>query len=862
MLAIPMLRRISLPYVKRRRGRVALVVLSVSLGIAAIVATGTLVDSAVVSMEENSANRTSLGVLQISNGYSGVPESMLDEVGSTKGVASAAAVITGAVRFTDPQTDLPPDLLIIGIDLFDPSKIHQSWIDRNDLDVLDESIFATDLGALILTRDFADRLGVDLGSHFSVSTSTGIHGMTLAGLMPTRRELALLGGNVAIMDIFSAQALLSRSGLFDSIDVTVVPEQTNQAISGRLSKLIGGRATIQTAERGGSFRSLLHSTRLVLSVAGALAIVVGALVIYHTLSMEVSLRRSQLDIVRELGAPRSAIIALLSGEAAILGLAGAVIGTLTGIALAWIASAIFSQLLGVLYRPLALPGFSVSWVSVTKAIVLGLVLSVGASLGPVLSATKTLASLSTESPARERLKRSLRHGRFGALCLIGAFACALLIRPPIDAELLAQLSVGRDMLTLLGLGLILPAAAILLARRSPTRRLRTRWVALKLAWNGVSSDPARSATVLASIMVGAAYVIISFGVVTSLRDGVLDWVGASQKSDLFVTAAGSVGILPASPKLPPTLKPIIEQAPGVATVDTLRLVAQPHRDRWAAIAAREPDSLGTRYPLRVIDGNLAEARQAVSDGTGAIVSQHFAEKFDYSIGDKVSLRSPTGLVTLKIESIVVDYTGGDLGAVYLSPEKFREHWRDIGITSFQIGVIPGTDLTALREHLAALLSEHCMCQLLTQNEFRNTIGGVVSAVFYTAYALESVAVIVMIIAIISFFNITLDERRDEISTLRDIGATRSQLVRSFLLEGALLGAIGGALGSLVGTGLARQMVLTTMRIGGGMVVDFRVPVGAYVASVAGVALLCTLSCLPIILRHVQPRLSDGRPAGD
>src|SRR6202011_3205601 len=70
-------------------------------------------------------------------------------------------------------------------------------------------------------------------------------------------------------------------------------------------------------------RRMLAAFRWNLKLLSYIALVVGAFLIYNTISVSVVRRRSEIGIVRALGASRGVILSAFVGEAACFGLAGA-----------------------------------------------------------------------------------------------------------------------------------------------------------------------------------------------------------------------------------------------------------------------------------------------------------------------------------------------------------------------------------------------------------------------------------------------------------------------------------------------------------------------------------------------------------
>lgn len=851
-------RLITVAYLRRHPGRVALLLLAVSLGVGAIVASGSLIASALTAVERVWHAGDDLADLRVANGFAGVPESLLEEVRAVEGVAAAGARLGTRLPVRTPAGDA--ELHAVAFDFLGDPGLHREALAAGEVEVHDETDFLVRTDALVLERGFAAAHGLGLRSELEAQLPSGRRTLYVAGLVDAGPAASLFRGSLALMDLPTAQLLLGREGLVDAIDVRVAAGAGHAAVRARLESRVGGRATVSAAgERGGELRSLLANIRLVLGVPGAIAIVVGALVVYHAVAVAVSQRRPQLDVVRALGASRRALFALYSLEGLAVGGAGAALGTGIGLGLARLAGGVVTGSIAAIYRPLAGPAFSVSWLHVAIGAAVGVAVTWFAFVGPARATLRLAAALPVSTPRRERWRRARRALWLGlALALLGAGLGAVQHLGP-RGEALGTLAVSGDALVLLGLGLALPVALLALSPRVGAWLRGARRVRLRLAWQGLVADPGRSATVLTSVMVGAAYVMITVGAVTSLRDAVLRWIDRAQTADLVVAAPGSVGLFPSAPPLDRAVGPLLADHPDVARSESVRVLAQPYADRWVAVVARDPAALGESAPVERIDGDLARARAALRHGDGVVVSRHFREQFGRGVGDAVELRTPTGPASFRIEAVVTDYSGTDLGSVFVSPETLRSRWRDPWVNGFHLWLQPGTDAGAARQRVAQALDGRCHCSVSTRAEFRAHAAGLVDGLFAMAYALEVLAALVLVVAVVSFFAVALAERRGEIATLASLGATRRQLLGSFLYEAALIGALGGALGCAVGALLALRMVETTMRIGGGFDLDFTLPASTVVLTLAGAVVLCVLASLGPLWRLTRSTRGVAAP---
>ena len=70
------------------------------------------------------------------------------------------------------------------------------------------------------------------------------------------------------------------------------------------------------AARGQQFESLLHVFSLTVNVTSVFALLIGMFIIYNTFAVAVTQRRTEIGILRALGATRGQILALFVGESA------------------------------------------------------------------------------------------------------------------------------------------------------------------------------------------------------------------------------------------------------------------------------------------------------------------------------------------------------------------------------------------------------------------------------------------------------------------------------------------------------------------------------------------------------------------
>ena len=171
----------------------------------------------------------------------------------------------------------------------------------------------------------------------------------------------------------------------------------------------------------------------------------------------------------------------------------------------------------------------------------------------------------------------------------------------------------------------------------------------------------------------------------------------------------------------------------------------------------------------------------------------------------------------------------------------------VAVTAFDVWLESGADADLVRRAIEEGLRSRCNCSVLTRAEVHSRSSSIVDSIFYTAYALELVAGLVMVVSMASFFMITLGERTREIRLLVTVGATRGQLVRTFISEAIALGLIGGGIGCITGLALSWRFVNSALRIGLGLVFDFVVPLEAVAFVLSAAVVVSALAALSPVL---------------
>jgi putative ABC transport system permease protein len=245
--------------------------------------------------------------------------------------------------------------------------------------------------------------------------------------------------------------------------------------------------------------------------------------------------------------------------------------------------------------------------------------------------------------------------------------------------------------------------------------------------------------------------------------------------------------------------------------------------------------------LAMVEGSLSEAAPALEAGDGVLLSDNLAAKTGLHRGDTVTIPTPAGGRTFRVEGTYVDYVGSlDLGAVAVSRPVLASIWGDRSANLFRVWIEPGRSASSIRADVLHALGGQGY-YVVSGREFLDSVRAVLRRFFYATWALQLIAALVGIIGVVNSQLATVLDRRNEIAMLRTIGVSARDVVRSVMIECGALGAIGGVWGVLVGGMLGFQFVVVSLHLITGWRIPFVVPTGAAIASVVCATLVSTLA---------------------
>ncbi|HZL51260.1 MAG TPA: ABC transporter permease [Terracidiphilus sp.] len=789
------------------RLRVAMTTLGIALGVGVFFAIRTansaLLESLTLTVEHLAGKST----LEVTAGETGFPEETLDTVRATPGVQLAEPVIEVIVHtaFQDEG-----NLMILGVDTTGDQQLRQYEFDRSQTQIADPLTYLAQPNSILLSRAFAERHGLQIGSRFPIFTAHGKMDFVVEGIFKPTGVGEVFGGNIAVMDIYSAQVVFDRGHNFDRIDLINSPAVSVGELQGRLhAKLPAGIEVMRPEMKGQALENAVTAMRLGMLITSFIALLVGVYIIFNSFTIAVNQRWKEIGILRAVGVERRNINAMFLGEALFMGVVGSIVGIVAGFYIAILANRVMGSIAASVYgivstevAPRLHPDL------VLTSFGLGVAASIAGAWMPARAASYLNPILALHNIESRQQESALGRGRtiLGAAILLTSM---LLIQfSPSRVGTVAQLSYAA--LILLGLTILLPMLVHWAARVIRPAMDRLGGSEGALAVDAMIQSPRRSAATVGALMVGLMFVYSTAAYIQSYKHMIARWTNQMLSSDLMV--ATSTLLRSTSYHFSEDLGKRISALPEVEHVENVRFTIIPYNGDTAAVSASDMGFFFSRPSNSVLGGNQRTMKELMPRGQGVLVSKNFAARWKLKVGDRIQMDSPTGRLDLPVLGMLEDYRS-DKGTIFMDRAVYKRYWKDDAVDFLNVSLKPGQSATAVKKEIEQLTagSEHAL--VYTNVEFREWIGTLVDKFFLLNYMQLVVAVLVAVVGIANTLIISVAERRREFGIIRSIGGYRGQIRKMVLLEAfsiSVVGVIVGAVAALFNIQFLSRTVSTVL----------------------------------------------------
>jgi putative ABC transport system permease protein len=786
-----------------RKGRTVLSAVGIALGVGVLfasLATDAGIESAIDRTVRDIVGRADLRVAAF--GDEGLSPESVAAIDEAPGVVVAAPVL-------ERRTYLVPELT--AVDSAPPAPVMVLGIDPDaEAQIRDLTLVAGDalegperFGALVTER-LAREDGLKVGS--DVTFQGGLDGpvsLGVQGIIAGDGPFVGSGGRTVVVPLVTAQRLLEYDGV-SRVDIIVGEGATDVEVASALEVALTAEPYVLSSRQdmATSLRASTADFRAITALIAAVALFVGAFLIFNTLSMTVTERIRELGLLRAAGATRRQLARFVLFQAGVLGVAGSALGLAVGAGLA-LVMAQYVRAVGSI--PFDAPDLGLSAVLISVGI--GLLVTLAASIEPARRAGSIppvealKARLDPASARRARLRWLI--GVFVAVGFAGLLAWP---QGAVGSGLIRSLAVYS---LLLAVVLISP---YLLGGIARVAGMPFRWLFRleeRLARSALARDRSRTALTVGALTAGLAMIVAIGGVAGHSRAAASAWLADVIPGEELLTSIRPVALD----------EPVIDEIAGidgvarVSPIATFDVASRGLRTDAAAVVGADLLADGR---IRLVAGDRSAALEALDERGSVIIPLALAARDELNVGSELVLAIGEGRVLkLRVVGIAERTLPGRGG------ESILVGWKDAtdalgvaGADALAVRYEPGREADA-RPDVDAAATQSAL-EPASLASVAGAVDVALGRVFGLFDALAIIAVIVAALGIVNTLSMNVLERVRELGVLRAAGMTRRQVRRTIIVEAGILGISGSVLGIVTGLAAGALMIVLaggTLRIG-------------------------------------------------
>jgi putative ABC transport system permease protein len=600
-------------------------------------------------------------------------------------------------------------------------------------------------------------------------------------------------GSVAVWDTSTTQSLMHRNGRYDTISIGAKKGTSAAELVKAVKPLVPATLEVKDAQQeaddaSANLNNGLSFIRYFLLGFGAIALFVGAFVIFNTLSITVAQRTREFATLRTLGASRKQVMRSVRLEGLVIGLLASTIGMLLGFGIAKGMLVLF----GALGVDLPDGGTVFAPHTVIISLVVGTGITLLATIIPARRATRVPPIAAVREGSTLPPSRLANHSLNAGLGVTGASVAAMSVGVfgGVAGGLMALL-LGVGVIGLfLGIALLAPRLVKPLARIVGWPARRTGGIAGDLAEANAVRNPGRTASTAAALMIGLTLVtvvaVLGAGLNKSTESAVTDQLHAGYVVD------GEEGVPFAAEHGDDLAK-----VPGITASSNVRSDKALVQGEETDVTGIDPATIGTFYRFAWTPGSEQALGQLGRDG--ALVTKDYAKSNHLALGGRLAIVSPSGEKRTAIVRGIYD------------PPQSRQMLNTVSITQATFDdAFPNpknafTFLNGDKDAITALSAEakgFGDATVHTGAAYPKDATKDLSTFLAMLYVLLAFSVIVSLFGMVNTLVLSVFERTRELGMLRAIGMTRRQARRMIRHESVITALIGAALGLGLGVFLA------------------------------------------------------------
>jgi len=580
-------------------------------------------------------------------------------------------------------------------------------------------------------------------------------------------------------------------------------------------QLIGSTARSEAVD------AMTRAFRINLTALSLLALVIGAFLVYNTMTIAVLQRRGLIATLRTLGMSRAGLTGSLLVEVLLLAAAGILLGFVFGTGLSFYLVRLASQTISDLYFAAQVQDLHLNPWSFSKGAATGLLATLIAVFLPLREACSVSPELTR---SRSRLETATRRQQ-GLLCTIsllfalGAVLVILTTETSIIAGFVALFFI------ILAFAMLVPFLLVLLIRLANQVAARLFGLIGSIACRSILSSLSRTRIAVAALSIAVAATIGVSIMIGSFRQSVETWLDDSLGADVYISASGRAG----NDAVDASIEENLKHLPGIVSVSGRKQIEFWHEDKFIRMYVT---NMGEKafVNYRFKDDGTRDRWQRFYGGDNVIVSEPYASHNRIGTGDLVILPAGVGEKKFRVAGVYRDYSSS-IGAITMHEKTYEKYWEETGATSLSVFLDSDIDAGLFAENLNGTLLQGSGLRARSRHALLEASMEIFDRTFTITNLLRVLTIIIAAIGILGALMAIQLERRQESAVLRVLGLTPRDLKILLLSEGGIMGLAAGLLAVPLGIILAVMLIHVINRRSFGWTIETLIDPGYLVAAV-------------------------------
>jgi putative ABC transport system permease protein len=678
---------------------------------------------------------------------------------------------------------------------------------------------------VLMEAGFAQGLGVGVGDkiHLLVqgNRSAKDYEFRVVGLMKPKHVNFSQQAGLVFATLPMAQRILNKPGKINQISIVLDKGAPENAVRKAIeAELPAGLTVNSPAARSPLARETLQSAEHGLQFAFCLSILLAVIMIVNTFLMNIGERRRQLAILRAIGTTRKQIVRMLLAEALTLGVLGTVFGCALGIGGAMLLTAAMSQI----YSGSSIPPLHISPLPFILVGFLGPAIALAGALVPALL-TCRITPIEGMRPIVSESKTKIPRW-YVALTLVVFCSTGGMFAGCVAGWLPLPMLVPIGSIFTVAFVLFIPLVLPYLTRSSAFALRPLLGVEGQISGRQVLRRQVRM-----TLTIGILYVAVSTAVSmgTMIIDNVSDvkhWFDVTMKGD-FILRSGSSLSLDAQKLMPLSVREEIRNIPGVKSVDTLVKADSYYYSKeeaetfqktppaqWKSLAEKAvPQTIkvvifdvtdSKTLPLVLKEGTWNEVIAGLERGE-AVLSTVLANRTNTHVGQNIALQTPTGPMLIPVAGAATSYMAGGK-MLFMQGDKARKLFGINGVGTYLVRLdsdaLQSPDaLRSVVDPLEKIAKQQGVI-LYSFADLRGRLDGLLNGIVGCLWGLMALGFITGAFCMANTLSMNVLEQTRELALLRVVAMTRKQVRKTILAQAAIIGFIGlltGTIGGLIGS---------------------------------------------------------------